>query len=148
MLLGHLLATIGYSVTHLTPAHLENLACCVHELAPRLSHGFNQSQLEQLIPILFTVCTLCISCCAFLYLCETVCQLLMQGMANNQSVVRQWSVFALVQVCKSLRSAEVLQENWGGMTLDPAQIKLVRFFAYASVGLASGITLIRTTNYR
>ena len=52
--------------------------------------------------------------------------MLSQGFARSQSVVRQWSVFALVQVCKSLNSDEILRGCWDGVALNAAQIKLVR----------------------
>ena len=58
--------------------------------------------------------------------------MLSQGLADSQSVVRQWSVFALVQVCKSLNSDEILRGSWNGIALTAAQINLVRY-AYTHI---------------
>ena len=55
LVLEHLLSTIGHSATHVTAVQLENFARCVHDVAPRLSKGFSQPQINQLVPMLFTV---------------------------------------------------------------------------------------------
>ena len=73
MLLVHLLTTIGHDVAHLTPVQLENFARCVHEVAPRLSHGFNQSQIDELVPILFAVSVDCVCLLYFLVTMRNRC---------------------------------------------------------------------------
>ena len=124
LVLVHLLSTMTHGVT---AVQLENFARCVHDVAPRLSQGFSQPQINQLVPMLFTVRPSLVLCGhhSRLPFIMTLCGMLSQGLADSQSVVRQWSVFALVQVCKSLNSDEILHGSWSGIALNAAQIKLV-----------------------